>query len=592
MSRLAAAKGVSTADLCYDMRGAFRRLLSFEDEPLAAVAEFGGLSPEQMEELVSWTGKPVGDVRSVLRGEAFVSRAVRNPTMRGCPICLREDMENSGKPPLQSMVMRGHWLLRDTCVCVEHCHPLVPLWTEPHFSRRNDIGLQLEGIVEDIRRGAFERPRIEVSDYDLWLDQRLESGKDTTWFADQPLSASVIMCYNFGFELLRLNQAGIADSADTNRAARAAGFAVLSRGEPEIRTAIRELAAAGEDGYEEPSGAFGKIYSVLTYEHVNDPGLDRIRRIFREVILDTWPIEPGTDLLGEHVATRKLHSVTTAAREAGTEPELMRKLLIDAEVIDANGALPDRRTTFSAEVANPILARISDVVSLRTMRDVLGATRTELEALVAENILIPLASSPEIRKRWRREDGVKLMEEITRGATPVAADDPAWVDLLHVRMRSGISLRGLIKLIGAGHFRVGLREGKPWFRNVVLQKTEIDLLGRAQDDQPIGEMSASEFGRAVGLRYNGDFIALIEAGHTPATRSRHPVTRQDQWRMTNEDIAAFHRRFVTIATLRQETGRSSNALRMQLKKEKIERFAPDGGDFGSLWLRTAAMQIL
>lgn len=100
------------------------------------------------------------------------------------------------------------------------------------------------------------------------------------------------------------------------------------------------------------------------------------------------------------------------------------------------------------------------------------------------------------------------MEEITRGATPVAADDPAWVDLLHVRMRYGTSLLGLIKLIGAGHFRVGLREGKPLFRNVVLQKAELDLLGRAQVDQPVGEMSASEFGRAVGLRHNGEFIEV------------------------------------------------------------------------------------
>ncbi len=53
LSRLAATKGVSTADLCYDMRVAFRRVLNFEDGPLAAVAAFGGLSPKQMEELVS-----------------------------------------------------------------------------------------------------------------------------------------------------------------------------------------------------------------------------------------------------------------------------------------------------------------------------------------------------------------------------------------------------------------------------------------------------------------------------------------------------------------------------------------------------------
>ncbi|WP_210275261.1 TniQ family protein [Martelella soudanensis] len=40
LPRLAATKGVSTADLCYDMKAACRRVLNFEDEPLAAVAEF------------------------------------------------------------------------------------------------------------------------------------------------------------------------------------------------------------------------------------------------------------------------------------------------------------------------------------------------------------------------------------------------------------------------------------------------------------------------------------------------------------------------------------------------------------------------
>ncbi|WP_339108733.1 hypothetical protein [Thioclava sp. GXIMD4216] len=46
----------------------------------------------------------MGDVRMRYRGEVMVSRALRNPIIRGCPICLRGDSKDE-RPPLRKMVM-------------------------------------------------------------------------------------------------------------------------------------------------------------------------------------------------------------------------------------------------------------------------------------------------------------------------------------------------------------------------------------------------------------------------------------------------------------------------------------------------------
>ena len=55
--------------------------------------------------------------------------------------------------------------------------------------------------------------------------------------------------------------------------------------------------------------------------------------------------------------------------------------------------------------------------------------------------------------------------------------------------------------------------------------------------------------------------------------------------MTAADIADFHRRFVTMRTLSAETGRTIPELRADLKRAGVAVFAPEGQDFGRLFLR-------
>lgn len=589
LSRLAATWQTEPATLARHMGSQFRRLLELEPAAIAALADWAGLDPRQVEELLSWTGVRAGNVRMEFRGEIFVSRALRNPVLRGCPVCLREDVAGHDGPSAAAMAMRGDWQLREVCVCVRHRHPLVALWRADKPADRHDMAARLPRIANDILSGALDRPAVPPSGYDLWLDGRLQDGRDETWFRDQPLFAVTTFCRLLGVALrpAHLREEDRADGAD-----HAAGFDVARRGETAIRAALDRIAAAATGHLDTPGKIFGPLYLCLARDYLLEPGFALFGRILRDCILDHWPIAPGETLIGEVVAERRLHSVATAAREAGVGVEVLEQFLVEAGAIPHGGDRPANRTVFEARPYAELLAEIPTLVGPKAMRVAMGATETELAALEEENLLIPRTRVAKVRNPWRIPDGLSFVGDLAANATPVAEDDPAWETLLLARKRMQVSLADLITAIHGASLVVGQRVGIAGFHGLVLRMTDVDALPPSRprakapgDVAAVGMTSAARFGRSVGLRDEGSFLALVEAGHVPAVRMVNPATGRAQHYVRPEDIAAFHRRFVTLTTLSEETERHRNTLRGQLTAGGVARFAADGQSFGPIYLR-------
>jgi hypothetical protein len=72
-------------EFAQNMGFSFRRILDGDPEALDSLAHWCGLTAAGNKVLQSWSGEPIGDVRMRFRGEVFNSRALRNPTLRGCP---------------------------------------------------------------------------------------------------------------------------------------------------------------------------------------------------------------------------------------------------------------------------------------------------------------------------------------------------------------------------------------------------------------------------------------------------------------------------------------------------------------------------
>lgn len=593
LSRLAATWNTDVVEIANDMGTSFKRLLAQDPEAFDALAVWADLDPTQLENMLSWTGVRAGNVRLMFRGGIFVSRALRNPVIRACPVCLREDAMQSDGPATAAMVMRGDWQMREANVCLRHNHLLVKLWTSDNPRERYDIASRLSEIGSAILAGKHDLPEVAPTPYDIWLDGRLQDGRDDTWFSGRSLFAATMFCRLLGQTILHDKGAEGDLPAGAHHAA---GFEIAKQGEHAVRETLARIARACEA---EPRKAYGALFSRLNDEYVEEKGFGPYRRLLRDVILDHWPIAAGKDLLGEVVEERRLHSLTTASQETGIGPGVLEHFLVEAGALSGDDDRPQRRRLFDARTYHDLLSEIPTLVGSITMRESIGATKMELEAFEKEDLLVPRTRVAKVKSPWRIPDGAKFVADLYQEAVPVTENDDGWETLLLARNRTGLSLRYQVDAIHSKRIALGKRAGVRGLHGLVVRKSDVDSLRTSQSRQKTvietglpGMMSAAEFGRSVGLRDHGYFISLIEAGHTPAAQQTNPRTGRQQYWLSARNIAAFHERFVTLTTLSDETGHHRNTLKSLLKASRVARFAPGDQDFGPVFLRAEAIAAL
>lgn len=596
LSRLAATWRTGVADFAYDIGAPFKGFLEQDLNAFGALTHWAGLDMRQMEEMLSWTGVRAGNVRMKFRGELVLSRAVRNPAVRGCPVCLREDALQHDGPSTAAMVMRGDWLFREVNVCVRHNHPLITLWKSEDPRDRNDISARLGEIEEEILSGRLDQEQASPSMYDLWLDARLQDGRDETWLKSQSLFAATTFIRLLG---QAIHQKDGLDHLPDKGAVHTAGFEVARRGETAIRQALDRIAKEATGHLDEPKKIFGLVYPTLNKDSLDDKDFDVFRSILRDCILDHWAIAPGDILMGEVVTERRLHSIVSAAREIGVGAQVLELHLIEMGAISKLDDRPRSRKMFDPRSHADLLAEIPSLVAALTLRRAMGASRREFESLIDEGVLVPRTRVAKLKHCWRLPDGTKLVEELQENVCEAAAGPNDWETLLLARQRSGLSLAVLIEAIRQNRLKVAQRAGVIGFHGIVVLKSAVDGLALAdrvfdvsKEAELPGVMSAAEFGRQVGLRDHGAFVALIEAGYTPAERHTHPKTGRSQYRLSAEDISAFHRRFVTLPTLSLETRIHRNTLKKMLSAASVARFSPGEVDFGPVYLRCEAANAL
>lgn len=590
LTRIAALNGVSATEFAQDMGLTLKKIINLEEDAVRALSECGGLTDIQTKELISWTGQNVGDFRMVFRNEIFVSRALRNPIIRGCPVCLREDAETDPSRPLAQMAIRGDWQLRELNVCVAHRHLLVPLWEYKQPTVRFEFSQRLTEILSDILEGRLEQPRVLLSPYDLWLTRRLETGADHTWLADKSLYAATTFCKLLGTEAQRLHFPAHAAVATSGHAS---GFDIARHGEARIRNTLNALAAQANGHNDEPNKAFGQIYVDLSQAHLNKDDFAPFRKILRDCIVDIWPVAAGENVLGLTQNERQLHSITSAAHESKIGTFLLEQFLIHAGAITPDDDRPASRRTFDARAYAGLLAEIPALVGPKQMRQQMGATRRQLASLAEDKVLRPRIDIATIKLPWRVSDGLALVAELQELASSIDPSDERWEGIQQAKSRSGLRVGFIIAAIRAQQLQIGRREDLGGYAGFSVLKSEIDELKSPKIDQSVTPMvSAAVFGRSVGMRSKGWFEKLYATGHTPATCMPHPKLGGMHVYLSEGDVAEFHNRFFTSSTMEEEFGQHKRTLLAKLRAANVRAFTPNDQDFGALYLREEVEAIL
>lgn len=565
LNRLAAMKGIPTQQLAHDMGSEFRRMLRHEDESLSALAKWGHISQEQLEEMRSWSVEHVSDVKSKLRGEVLSSRALRNPIIRGCPECLRDDLNAGHDDPADVLVMRGEWQLQDTCVCVLHQKPLVSLWSAQCPRERFDFQSRLKEILPDLLRGKFDRRHQEMTGFDLWLNDRLNFSSDKTWLANHSLHAALAFCRLLGTELAKQGN-------ETHF--RQKGFEIAQQGEDAILDALQRLVDLRIKRSGESRKAFGMIYDYLAHYQSDDPELAPLRDLLRDCILGNWALAPGTNVLGEVLSARRLHSVASAVEETGVDPKALTRVLSNLGALPENDRRPDGRKLFDAQTHAALLRELPHLVMFGGLRDTINSTTRELKNLVKDGLLSPRYPDTVLKACWHPADGEALLEELHQLSRPIFPEAVGWESLQRAHSRKLVPLGEIIRAVQRGDLKLGEVSGKTEFSRFCVEVDEVNawvaeknFIGRGL----IGRLSAAEFAAEIGVHEGGVFTDFVKAGHTPATLSPHPI-RKTQLRMTDEDIKRFHAKYTTTAILVARTGLHRNTIRSRLKKADVHPY--------------------
>lgn len=591
-ARLAAANGTDSENFATDMGFSLKRVVNQDATSLELIRQLSDLSEVDMATLLSWTGEPLGDVRMQFRGETFVSRALRNPTMRGCMDCLSTYAVEPGQP-LANIALHGDWLCRGVDVCVVHRQELVPLWTERYPVRRDDIGARLSERLHELTRGRAQSEDTRVTNYDLWIDTRLSEQSDTTWLRVQTVFSAMTLCLAFG-EDIRRHQ-----GLDPNdRAAKSAGFERLSQGPDAIRATLRMILQRDDGALAISRVPLKSLFCALDDVYRNAAEFDAFREIIRDELLTFWPVAPGDVFLGKIVENRRFHTTGSASDETGIHKDLLGEILTAEGAFDPARFQQTHPRTFNAETYRDLLREIPHLVFASDMSAALGATDAEFDALCDEGLLRPYIAGPKARKRWRLSDAMTLREALRARASVSSNPTKTQATLLQTKRALGIQIGPMIEAIRQGRLPATLHPDHAGVHAVLVDRADVEALidtrhPEARLERPeAGVVSASAFGKKIALSEPKYLVALVEAGHTPGTQIIHSVTKRKQWCLTAEQIEAFLARFTTTALIAKRTGVHRRAITSRVKHLNLLPFTDGSQTFDGIYLRADIEKVL
>ncbi|MDE4306342.1 TniQ family protein [Phaeobacter gallaeciensis] len=586
VSRMAAMNGVDTAGFCTDMGLSLTKIINGVPEDLMKLA---ALCDSDVEDLKRWTPLYFGNRAHTFRGHRVHAKAIKDTTVRGCPVCLREDAEASPDNDTGEMYIRGHWLFRPVSLCVKHHHPLVPLWSERQVTLRYDSASRLAEIAQDVRSEKLDTKLREPREYDQWIEARLLDQRTSSWLDQFELYAAAHFCELLGRAILAFwHPKSNKFTPEKDWLSFDMGFHFANKGEDRIRTALTELQTGIGEPTDGPKKKFGALYDRLAFD-LKGEEYAPFRKLLRDHITATWPLGPGDDLMGEPVLERRVHSVRTAARELGMDPRRLRKLLVDVDLVrPIETGKDDQWELFDAKKAQPHLDRLNTLVSAKDFQSALNMSRNQFELLREEDYFAPAVDNGDHKPLWDVRAAHKFFEKLLTGAEPIYVPMHNWGDLPKIAQSLQISPGTILSFLERGKVqRVGRHMTREGYRAILVTHDEIERLLNRPDAPGI---SIELFARQCGLKPSAA-MRLVREAHIPSTEGRHPKSGVPQRFLAPADIAAFHDRFVTLRGLAVELGLSWQALRPKLADAGVEPFSPDGQDYGALFERGAANAV-
>lgn len=547
-SRLAQANHVPLREFLSDMGIRPNDLIGGGQATVARLADLSGVSGAQLRKATP----RIRNGEASFGGFGLPAASLGGKEVRGCADCLE------ARPGL-----RGLWSLPFVTICAEHNRPLTTLWTIQDKLDRYDVSERLPAL--DLI--AAERPeRRDPSQFELWFLGRLEGNATSNHWLDQfDLYASAQFCFELGraaiatklpkWHVLPDNQQWWPSDV---------GFRLCLGGEEALRAALTELQQLMGLPEEGPRKIFGGLYDLLAADPCREELLP-FRDMLQRHILETWPLAPGDEVLGEPVLRRGHMSLRSVAHLTQ-----MPEADIQAEI----GA--DQRFPLGWTLIDCTKVRAAFPQSLTEPGFLKAMSLTPNQFARAGEAGLFERTDDQCWNAWAAQD---LIDDLLIGAEPIYVAMHDWCGLGGASARLEMTFPEIVESIRSGRLeRVGKYVQRSGFASVLVNLGHVGQEGEA--------ISLDAFAYSQGLRPS-ELLTVVRRNGLSCRQVRGPRGGA-QLRMSAADREAFRDQFISFRTLGVTARLGWSELQARLEADGI---GPSGGS-GRIYSRADISHLL
>lgn len=356
-SRLAALHGAYSAREFSSCLGfSFIELLRGSDVHVGIFTRLVSLQEADTREV---SIRVLGPKLRYLRDHMFTRDHVVTTKSKFCPHCLIED-ERSGVGRQGSRAyMRISWLPRFSRVCPIHQSTLVTAVPGGSGMYGDAIGGLRADNTEWFDYIDRTKPAQATPAQSYLIDRFMGRPTEPLWLNKYPVQAAAHFIDIVG----AVERHGIEVSFDKldvleQSACAQRGFEIAAGGQRPVKAFLAGLVK----GFYRSRSAMGAhaIFGELADEmslHADLPGYDRIVKLMQRVAVENLPIGPGDNFLGSVRQRRRLHSLSSAAKENEIGPHILRTFMIERALI-APTKCSLNRTVFHPSAISDLIAPI------------------------------------------------------------------------------------------------------------------------------------------------------------------------------------------------------------------------------------------
>ncbi|MCC5960294.1 MAG: TniQ family protein [Rhodobacteraceae bacterium] len=401
---------------------------------------------------------------------------------RICPACLRADIgpDLSQRAALNAYA-RTAWSFAMVRVCPTHQMSVI---SPPETGVAHEFVQTWEPWLPEVMEGDFDQPVQGTGLYEAFVARTLEGETQAPgWLGHFPIEALGMLCEFLGTAQLYGPDLRPSDCDPSDLSlGRDAGFALLSEGPAAIEALLLSLRTRPGPPQQRPQGRYGPMYDWLKRSGGSGPEFEPMRSLLRRHILDTWPLGPGSHLLGDRITERRFHSILTASAEYDMRASHVANLLRDAQLEGALD-LPEFEKIYPAGPVNDILDAVSGSLSMSRAETQLGMTRTQLETLLSAGFLRYSLGGMNARPRFSQKDISTFKEQHRKFPASRTRGHPRTdLTVAEASRQYGKSVVELYRLIVDGTLKGVSRESDSLlFSDLLINAQELATL-MARDD--------------------------------------------------------------------------------------------------------------